>query len=66
MPPKLGLLGDRLGLDGWFWDGIGALNDNYSGLGFAITGTFILAWVAALIIYRYARLDDLESASTEH
>jgi len=62
----LGLIGDRLRLDGWFWDGIGALNDNYSGLGFAITGIFILAWVAALIIYRYARLDDLESASTEH
>ncbi len=51
----LGLIGDRLGLDGWFWNGIGALNDNFSGLGFAITGVLILAWVASLIIYRYAR-----------
>ena len=60
----LGLLGDQLGLTGWFWDGIGALNDNFNGLGFAIIGVFIFAWVASLIIYRYARLDDLEVTQT--
>ncbi len=56
----LGLVGDKLGLEGWFWDGIGALNDNFNGLGFAIIGVFILAWAASLIIYRYAGLDELE------
>jgi high-affinity nickel-transport protein len=57
----LGLIGDQLGLEGRFWNGIGALNDNLNGLGFAIIGVFILAWVASLLIYRYARLDDLEA-----
>jgi high-affinity nickel-transport protein len=61
----LGLLGDKLRLTGWFWDGIGTLNDNFNGLGFAIIGIFIFAWVVSLIIYRYARLDDLDVAPTQ-
>ena len=56
----LGLIGGQLSLKGWFWDGIGALNDNFNGLGFVIIGVFIFAWIASLLIYRYARLDDLE------
>ncbi|HKM61225.1 MAG TPA: HoxN/HupN/NixA family nickel/cobalt transporter [Acidisphaera sp.] len=56
----LGLIGDQLGLDGWFWDGIGTLNDNFNGIGFIIIGVFIFAWIASVIFYRYARLDDLE------
>jgi hypothetical protein len=31
----LGLLGDQLSLSGWFWNGIGALNDNFNNLGFS-------------------------------
>jgi high-affinity nickel-transport protein len=61
----LGLIGDQLGLSGWFWDGIGALNDNFNNLGFAIVGVFIVAWVASIVFYRYARLDDLEVATTK-
>jgi len=61
----LGLIGDQLGLEGWFWDGIGSLNDNFNGLGFAIIGVFILAWAASLIIYRYSGLDALEVAPKE-
>jgi high-affinity nickel-transport protein len=61
----LGLIGDRLGLSGWFWDGIGRLNDNFNGLGFVIIGVFIFAWVGSVIVYRYARLDELDVASTK-
>ncbi len=61
----LGLLGDQLGLTGWFWNGIGTLNDNFNGLGFVIIGVFIFAWVASLVIYRYSRLDDFEVAPTK-
>ncbi len=61
----LGLIGDQLGLSGWFWDGIGSLNDNFNNLGFAIIGVFIVAWVASIVVYRYARLDDLEVATTK-
>ena len=58
----LGLMGDQLGLTGRFWDVIGALNDNFNGLGFAIIGVFGFAWVVSLVVYRYAGLDDLEVA----
>jgi high-affinity nickel-transport protein len=61
----LGLIGDRLGLEGRFWDGIGALNENFNGLGFAIIGVFVFAWVASLIVYRYARLDELDVTATK-
>ena len=56
----LGLIGDQLGLEGWFWDGISSLNDNFNGLGFAIIGVFIFAWITSLLIYRYSGLDDVE------
>ena len=42
----LGLVGDQLGLEGAFWDGIGALNDNFNTLGFVIIGVFVVSWVA--------------------
>ena len=61
----LGLIGDQLGLTGWFWDGVGSLNDNFNSLGFVIIGVFIFAWVASLIVYRYARLDELEVTPTK-
>jgi high-affinity nickel-transport protein len=56
----LGLIGDQLGLDGWFWNGVGALNDNFSSLGFAIIGIFIAAWIGSVLIYRYRGYDTLE------
>jgi high-affinity nickel-transport protein len=62
----LGLIGDQLGLGGWFWDGIGSLNDHFNGIGFAIIGIFIFAWVASMIFYRYASVEDLEAVPTEH
>jgi nickel/cobalt transporter (NiCoT) family protein len=61
----LGLIGDQLGLEGSFWDGIGALNGNFSGIGFVIVGVFIFAWIASVIFYRYARLNDLDAAPTQ-
>jgi high-affinity nickel-transport protein len=62
----LGLIGGQLGLEGWFWDAIGTLNDNFSSIGFAIVGVFIFAWIGSVIFYRYAGLGDLEVASTKH
>ncbi len=56
----LGLVADQLGLSGFFWDGIGSLNDNFNSLGFLIIGVFIAAWVGSIIIYRYKGLDDVE------
>ena len=58
----LGLLGDQLSLTGWFWDGVGALNDNFGSLGFIIIGIFVAAWIGSIIVYRYKGLDDVEVA----
>ncbi|MEJ1974975.1 MAG: HoxN/HupN/NixA family nickel/cobalt transporter [Acetobacteraceae bacterium] len=57
----LGLLGDQFGLSGWFWDAIGALNDNFSSLGFIIIGIFIAAWIGSVVIYRYKGFDELDA-----
>jgi len=61
----LGLLGDQLRLEGTFWDGIGALNDNMNTLGFAIIGLFIAAWIGSMVLYRYKGLDSIEVRSAE-
>ncbi len=61
----LGLVADRLGLDGWFWHAIFRLNDNFNTLGFAIIGLFILAWVGSVIVYRYSGLDQLEAKANK-
>ncbi len=61
----LGLIGDQFRMSGRFWHGIGRLNDNFNGLGFAIIGIFILAWVGSVIVYRYAGLDDIEATTTK-
>ena len=56
----LGLLGGQLNLSGWFWRGIGALNDNFNSLGFIIIGVFIAAWIGSIIVYRYKGLDEVD------
>jgi nickel/cobalt transporter (NiCoT) family protein len=59
----LGLLADQFSLKGGFWDGIGALNDDFNSLGFAIIGIFALAWVVSYLIYRAKGLDDVDVAT---
>jgi len=57
----LGLIGDQLKLSGGFWEAIGALNDNFNNLGFAIIGVFVAAWVISYAIYKAKGLDDFET-----
>jgi high-affinity nickel-transport protein len=61
----LGLIGDQLRLDGWFWNGIAMLGDHFNGIGFMIIGVFIAAWVGSAIIYRYSGLDRIEAGHLE-
>jgi high-affinity nickel-transport protein len=56
----LGLIADQLGLQGAFWDLIGALNDNWGALGYAIIGVFVASWLASLAIYRLRRYDEID------
>lgn len=61
----LGLMGDQFALKGHFWDSVGALNGNFTALGVAIIGVFIVAWVGSVIIYRYTSLDEIEVTSAK-
>jgi len=56
----LGLLADKLGLQGAFWDAIGKLNDNFGLLGYLIIGIFVISWIASLVIYRIKRIDEAD------
>ena len=58
----LGLLADKLGLEGVFWDWIGALNDNFGLLGYGIVGLFILSWLVSIAVYRARGYDDIAVA----
>ncbi|HIJ39041.1 MAG TPA: HoxN/HupN/NixA family nickel/cobalt transporter, partial [Rhodospirillaceae bacterium] len=56
----LGLLVDKLKLEGPFWLLVGAVNDNFGLLGYGIIGLFALGWLASLVIYRIKRYDQIE------
>jgi high-affinity nickel-transport protein len=56
----LGLAGDQFGLTGRFWDGIGALNNNFGMIGYLIIAIFAASWIASAIIYRARGYDRLE------
>jgi high-affinity nickel-transport protein len=53
----LGLIGDKLGLEGFFWNAIGTAGDNFGALGYAIVGLFIVSWVISFLIYRVRGYD---------
>ncbi|MER8716614.1 HoxN/HupN/NixA family nickel/cobalt transporter [Mesorhizobium sp. M1295] len=55
----LGVVSDKLGLAGGFWDFIGEINDNLTNLGYAVVGIFMLGWVVSTVIYKLNRYDNL-------
>ncbi len=48
----LGLVADRMQPEGWFWDAIGVLNDNFSVIGMAIVGVLLLSWLGSVLLHR--------------
>ncbi len=58
----LNLIGDQLGLTdgGGFWGAIGAINDNFGVLGYAIIAIFVLSWLGSVVFYSFKGYDDLE------
>jgi nickel/cobalt transporter (NiCoT) family protein len=56
----LGLLANRLGLEGRFWHSISALNDNFGALGTLIVGVFLGLWLISAVIYNFNGYDDIE------
>ena len=56
----LGLIGDKLGLEGGFWEVIGSLNDNFTNFGFAVAGIFIASWIVSAMVYRAKGFGNLQ------
>ncbi len=56
----LGLLEDRLALNGLFWDNIGKLNNNFGTIGIFIIGLFLVSWAVATLIYMIRGYDKIE------
>jgi nickel/cobalt transporter (NiCoT) family protein len=56
----IGLVAARFEPGGRFWNAIGALDDNFSTLGFAIIGIFVAAWIGSVLFYRYRGLDAVD------
>ncbi|MBV8920568.1 HoxN/HupN/NixA family nickel/cobalt transporter [Bradyrhizobium sp.] len=60
----LGLVSDRLDLEGPFWTGIRDLNGSLSGAGLVVVAAFVLCWIISALIYRWKRLEDLAPRSS--
>ena len=56
----LGLLGSKLNLDGPFWQGVYALNENFGMLGYVIIALFAACWLLSAIVYRLKRYDEVQ------
>jgi high-affinity nickel-transport protein len=59
----LGLMGDKLHLEGSFWDAIGMVDEHFDELGCAIVVLFTLSWFVSSLIYRAKRYDSLGAQS---
>jgi high-affinity nickel-transport protein len=56
----LGLIGDRLKIHGTVWDLVNTLNNDFSVVGFAIIGVFVVSWAVSVLVYRLNRYDEIE------
>jgi high-affinity nickel-transport protein len=56
----LGLISDKLELQGPFWQFVGGLNDNLATFGYAVVAIFILSWMVSVLIYRAKGYDTLQ------
>ncbi len=59
----LGLLAQQFRWSGPLWDWVAGINLN--AVGFVIVGLFVVTWVVALAIWRYARIEDKWSVRAE-
>ena len=59
----LGLIGERLNLDGPFWHGVASLNAHFAALGGVIIAFFATSWLVSFIVYRVKRYDEIGARS---
>ena len=59
----LGLLAERLTLEGPFWTAVASLTGNFGLFGFVIIALFAVSWLVSLAIYRLKGYDRLEATA---
>ena len=59
----LGLLADKLSLEGWFWEGVTGLNANFGSLGYLIVAIFAATWLISAAVYRLRGYDAIDSTA---
>ena len=59
----LGLLANKMQLQGSFWDFIGAMNDNLANFGFVVVGIFVASWLISTLVYRHNGYEKLRVKS---
>ena len=52
----LGILAEKAGLTGAFWDWIAGIDLNY--VGYAIVALFFVTWIVAIAIWRFGRIEE--------
>jgi high-affinity nickel-transport protein len=58
----LGLIAEKLGLEGNFWGAVGDLNEDLASFGFVVIGVFVASWILSVLIYRWNRFDELATS----
>src|SRR4051812_32358541 len=48
----LGLIANKLSLDGPFWEFVGTLNEQFGVLGYLIIAIFVVSWLVSIAVYR--------------
>jgi nickel/cobalt transporter (NiCoT) family protein len=61
----LGLIKDKLDLEGGVWTFVGIANDNFGVLGYFIIAIFIACWLISAALYRINRLDEVAAECAE-
>lgn len=59
----LGLVVDKLGLEGQFWSAVSDLNENLAMFGFWVVGLFAASWLVSALIYRFNGYDRLAQST---
>jgi high-affinity nickel-transport protein len=60
----LGLINERFGFTGAFWDAVASLNSHFGVLGYAIVAVFVLCWGVSVLVYRLRRFDEIPVATS--
>jgi nickel/cobalt transporter (NiCoT) family protein len=56
----LGLLVNKLGLEGRVWNLVDQVNESFDLLGYLIVAVFAAGWIISVLVYRFQNFDQVE------